>query len=181
MPPKIATKNVPAVVAKPAPVVSKKPKEVVKPKPITHDHVAAHQKAPVQVDENGNEVVDENGKLILVPFNELIAFYEKEFLKQVCVNRLYMDQQAAQRYVINPRTGEPFDSFVQTFQFKYNNFNSVKIGERTVSLTKFLTNEKFCNRVIAYYKSLGYNCEIYQTGFDKEKKRYSKVCVKVFF
>ena len=102
-------------------------------------------------------------------------------MREMCVSKQFIDQESSKSYLINPRTGLPYDSYIRSYQFKFNKDNSVKYGDRIISLTRFLTNEQFCNSVIAYYKSMGYRCEIYQTSFDKEKQKYSKVCVKVYF
>jgi hypothetical protein len=155
-------------------------KDVPKTKPLIHDFIAAHQKIPLVTDTNGNVLLDEEGNEQMPEFFDVLSFYEKQFMKEICVSKQFMDQKSAKRYVINPNTGTPYDAYIRSFQFKYNWNNAVKYGERMISLTRFLTNEQFCNRVIAYYKSIGYNCEIYQSGFDKSKQKYSKVCVKVY-
>lgn len=185
MPPKTdkKTPTTPAV-PKPTATVSKKKeqeKEKTKPKLLKLTFFAAHQTPPSKLDNEGKPLIDEEGNEVPISFGETISFYEKEFLNELCVSRAYMDQESAKKYLINPHTGNPYDSFVRSYQFKYNKDNSVKVGDRTISLTKFLTNDKFCNKVIAYYKALGYECDIYQTGFDKLKNRYTKACVKVYF
>lgn len=183
MPPKVDKKTVAPTAQKSGPIVSKAKKEQKKEKPkqIIHDFIASQQKLPEVLDENGLPLLDKNGNEVQLSFGDAISFYEKQFMKELCVSRSYMDQEVTKRYLINSRTGAPYDSFVRSYQFKYNNDNSVKIGERSISLTKFLTNEKFCNSLIAYYKALGYECDVYQTGFDKTKNQYSKACVKVYF
>ena len=196
MPPKIIAKDVST-----KPVVSAKIiKKVIAPtqpkfKQLYHDHIAAHQK--IVLNKNNESTVTVNtanaadtadtanvanttDKTIPISFSDALSFYEKEFFKEVCVNKPYMDQQALKRYEINSHTGQPFDSFVRTYQFKYSKDNAIKIGEKTICTTKFLTNDKFCDSVIAYYKSIGYECNIYQIGYNNITKRYSKVCVKVF-
>lgn len=181
MPPKVEKKTAPPA-PKPVAIVSKKKEtEKPKPKPLRHDFVAAHQTLPKLVGDDGQPLLNEDGTEAQWSFSDAIGFYEDEFMKELCVSRAYMDQESAKRYLINPRTGSPYDSYVRSYQFKYNKDNSVKVGERTISLTKFLTNESFCKRVIAYYRSLGYECDIYQTSFDKTKNRYTKACVKVYF
>lgn len=182
MPPKV-TKEAPKTAPTPPPKVIKKEEQKTKPrpKPLVHDFVAAHQKLPPVTDAEGNVLLDEDDNEQLPAFFDALSFYENQFMKEMCVSRQFMDQETAKRYLINPRTGSPYDSYVRSYQFKYNRDNSVKFGERMISLTRFLTNEQFCNRVIAYYRSMGYECDIYQTSFDKAKQKYSKVCVKVYF
>jgi hypothetical protein len=183
MPPKVnkeAPKVAPAPV-QPKVVTTKKEQPKQKPKQLFHDFVAAQQKLPPVLDADGNIALDEDGNEQLPAFFDALSFYEDQFMKEMCVSRQFMDQESSKRYLINPRTGSPYDSYVRSYQFKYNKDNSVKYGDRTIGLTRFLTNEQFCNRVIAYYRSMGYHCEIYQTSFDKAKQRYSKVCVKVYF
>jgi len=184
MPPKTATKSTtPIATTTPvkAAVKPKKDQEKKQIKVVYHDFFAVDQKIPDPVNSEGNPLLDENGNQVKPSFTDAITFYEKEFLKELCVSRDFMSQKASQRYVINPRTGGPYDSYIRTYDYKFTNTNSVKIGERTISLSKFLTLQKFCDQVISYYKKLGYECEIYDTGFDKTKQRYSRVCIKVKF
>jgi hypothetical protein len=163
------------------PVKPKKDQEKKPTKVVYHDFLAVDQKVPDPVNSEGIPLLDESGNPLKPSFTDAITFYEKEFLKELCVSRDFMSQKASQRYVINPRTGCPYDSYIRTYDHKFTNTNSVKIGERTISLTKFLTLQKFCDQVISYYRKLGYECEIYDTGFDKTNQRYSRVCIKVKF
>jgi len=161
-----------------------KPKKDItkqKPKVVFNDFFAVDQKVPDPVDSEGNVLLDESGNQVKPSFKDAITFYENSFLKELCISRDVINDKASQRYVINPRTGAPYDSYIRTYDYKFTNTNSVKFGERSISLTKFLTFKDFCDKVVSYYNKLGYECEIYDTGFDKTKQRYSRVCIKVKF
>jgi len=178
MPPKIATATVKkaataATTATTAAVKKTLTTTTKKVLSIVHNFVAVEQVMPEKVDEQGN--------VIEYSFSDILEFYQNAFVKELCVSRSFMEDKVCQKYIINPRTGYPFDSYIRSFDFKNNSYNSIKIGDRVVCMTKFFDNEKFRNCIIEYYNKLGYNCEIYQTGFDKIKKRYARVCVKINF
>lgn len=159
MPPKAAAKPVVAKVAKPT-IVAKP-----KPTPPTHDHCAVCVDMPPKTDNTA------------YTFKEAVDFYKKEFMKEVCVNKAFMDHQALKKHEINPKTRSPYNSYIKSYQYKYDDYNSVKCNDKFISMTQFLTYEKFCNDVINHYNKLGYDCEIY----DYKTNRNTKVCIKIKF
>jgi hypothetical protein len=149
-------------------IIPTKPVVITKPKitKIVNNYFAVEQKIPDNIQ---------------LSFDEAIGFYKTAFMKELCISRAFLDQESTKKHIINPRTGSPYDSYTRIYDFKFTKDNSIKFGTRTISMTKFFTDETFRNSIVSYYNKLGYNCEIYQLAYDKIKKRYTKVCVKIMF
>ena len=88
--------------------VTKIVKEVTKQKPtiVYNDFVAAHQKLQPVLDENGNEQIPK--------FNDALKFFQSQFMREMCVSKQFIDQESSKSYLINPRTGLPYDSYIRS-------------------------------------------------------------------
>lgn len=153
-------------------------KQVVKSKPI----VAVKKEYPKQnvsvfdIDKPMKE--NESGEKSFLELKDALNYYEKEFIKSVCQNTEFLDyNKNVKSYVINPRTGYPYTDF--TMQFKYNRTSNIEYNGKYINITRYFDNSEFRKKIIDYYEKLGFNCEIFKTGYNKQTDRYSGVMILV--
>lgn len=146
-----------------------------KPKftPPTHDFLAVNISMPPKIDASGKELP--------YKFGEVIQFYKEQALEQFCINLDVMDHIKSQKYVINPQTGTRFNRHVLRYTFVPNPNNTIDFGDKSINITRFLTQKDFAKDVIEYYKNHGFTCTIYRTGYDEENDRYRFACIELGF
>jgi hypothetical protein len=166
-PPLPPTKVVPSKFTKHLPIEKKK---YIKP---THDFLAVSVVMP--------EEYNKNGELVQLYFGDVVEFYREQFLKEVCVNNDVLDDIYASKYIINPHTGYANNTHILKYSLIPNSNNTIHFGDRKIVMGHYLNQENFAKKVHAYYKAKGFGCEIFQSGYDKERDRYRNICIKLTF
>lgn len=156
------------------PKIIKKPKAVQKPKYVKKERFFACDVKLPEIEP------DSEGNIKQLTFNEVIEFYKPHFLKQICLIGDDLENIRLKKYMIDPRTGYPGESHIISFPYEPQNNNFVKYENRNIILPLYLRDSKFSDSVIKHYKVYGHDAEIYESGYNRDKKRYSRINIKIY-
>ncbi len=135
-----------------------------------------------------------------MPFHSAIDHVKGCFLDYVKqMGPFVQTKREDAQYIINSSTGRRDTSFIMSYHFANNEHNSVAHSEthnhektqgnvsdrnttRYINMARFLTNTDVQNQIIDHYwDTYKMDVEIFQVGYNKQTKRYSKACIKFYY
>jgi len=152
--------------------------EKVKPKPVVTER-KEYPKPNISVfDIEKPMKVNEAGESSYLELKDAINYYKNEFIKSVCHNRAFLDYiKNVKAYLINPKTGSPYKDY--PIHLKYNRDYNIEYNGKYINITRYLDDENFRQKIINYYEKSGFKCDIFRTGYNQYKERYSGVMILV--